>query len=160
MAGGVLSAVNGATHFVLPLVYPAGGWAPHVEGLYEPVRWALYATAVFFGVLLVLAGALTVVVARAASAPRRMVAWVAGGMAAFWLLAAGYELVVPFPIHEARWALPAFSLIVAGLYVVGLWLRLLPLRSDSFREPEGPGGGPWWGTTAGGVNGTTGFGRQ
>ena len=70
VAGGLLSALNGAAHFLLPLVYPAGGWGPHAEGLYEPVRWALYATMVFFGVLLVLAGALTVAVARAGDVPR------------------------------------------------------------------------------------------
>jgi hypothetical protein len=34
--------------------------------------------------------------------------------------ATGYELVVPFPIPEAQWALPAFSLVVAGLYLTGL----------------------------------------
>jgi hypothetical protein len=124
VAGGLLSALNGAAHFAMPLVYPPGGWAPLVEGLDEPMRWALYATTIFFGVLLVFGGALTVAVARAVDVPSRMVGWVASGMAAFWVIAAAYEVVVPFPIREAQWALPTFSLIVAGLYLTGGWLRL------------------------------------
>lgn len=45
-------------------------------------------------------------------------------MAAFWVRAAAYELLVPFPIPEAQWALPAFSMAVALLYLAGLWLQL------------------------------------
>lgn len=125
--GGVLSAVMGAAHFVLPLIYP---WQEHVEDLYAPLHWALFATTVFFGVLLVLAGALTVLVAVAPSMPFRLVGVVAGGMATFWVIGAIYEILVPFPESEvARWALPAFSIIVAWLHITGLWLRATATRS-------------------------------
>lgn len=135
IAGGVLSALNGAAHFVLPVMY---GWDQHADGLYEPVRWALYATTVFFAVLLVFAGVLTVLVARAADIPTRVVGWVAGGMAVFWTLAAAYELIVPFPASGADWALPVFSAITALLYLAGGWLRQRALRqSASGRTREG-----------------------
>lgn len=120
MIGGALSALMGAAHFVLPLVYP---WEQHVEGLYEPVRWALFATTVFFGVLLVLGGLLTVAVARDPNVPRRFVAWVVGGMAVFWVLGTGYEIVVPFPEGAASSALPVFSALMALFHIGGLWLR-------------------------------------
>ena len=129
VAAGVLSAVNGAAHFVLPVWFP---WEQHVVGLYAPLRWALFATTVFFGVLLLLAGVLTVVVARASDVPRRLVVWVVAGMAGFWLLAAGYELIVPFPAPGADSALPAFSVVVALLHLSGLWLWLrAPAAVDS-----------------------------
>lgn len=117
--GGWLSVLMGAAHFVLPIVYP---WESHVEGLYEPVRWALFATTVFFGVLLVLGGMLTVMVVRASDVPARVVGSVGGGMALFWILAAGYEVVVPFPDPYAAWILPAFSVVVAIIHLAGLWL--------------------------------------
>lgn len=120
VTGGVLSALNGAAHLLLPLYLP---WGDHVEGLYPPVSWALYATTVFFGVLLTLAGVLVSVVARADDVPSRVVTWVVAGLAGFWAVGAGYELVVPFPAPVAAWVLPLFSVVVALLLVVGLWLR-------------------------------------
>ena len=136
VAGGVLSALNGAAHFALPVIYP---WAEHVDGLYEPVRWALYATTVFFGLLLVFGGAVTVAVAVWREVPGRVVALVAGGMAAFWLIGAVYEILVPFPAPVASWVLPLFSIAVALLYLVGLWLH----RSSRTRPSNlGRGGLP------------------
>ena len=90
----------------------------------------------FFGVLLVLGGALTVGVARAAEVPRPIVGWVMGGMAAFSVLAAAYELLVPFPIPEAQWALPAFSLAVALLCLTGLRLRLREHHASPLPRPS------------------------
>lgn len=119
VTGGLLSALNGAAHFALPVYYP---WGQHVEDLYEPVRWALYATTVFFGVLLLLAGILMMAVARASNVSQRLVTWIAGGMALFWLVGAVYETIVPFPAPIAAWVLPAFSMLVAALHVAGLWL--------------------------------------
>ena len=132
VAGGALSALNGAAHIALPVIYP---WEQHVEGLYEPVRWALFATTAFFAVLLTLCGLLSILVVRAPDMPRRLVAWVAAGMAAFWILGAVYELVVPFPAPVAEWVLPAFSVSVALMYGVGLWLWLRP-------QPGVPAGHP------------------
>lgn len=124
VTGGALSTMMGAAHFVLPLIYP---WQEHVEDLYAPLHWALFATTVFFGVLLVFAGALTALVAVTPSIPFRLVAMVVGGMAVFWVIGAIYEILVPFPESEvARWALPAFSIVVALLHVTGLWLRAPP----------------------------------
>jgi hypothetical protein len=119
VTGGLLSALNGTAHFVLPLLYP---WEQHVAGLYEPVRWALFATTAFFALLLLLAGLLTVAVALASDVPPRFARWVAGGMGAFWALGAAYEVAVPFPDPFAGWALPAFSLVVAGLHLAAAWL--------------------------------------
>ena len=135
VTAGVLSAINGAAHFALPVIYP---WAEHVEGLYEPVRWALYATTVFFGVLLVFGGVVTVAVALWHETPCRVVALAAGGMAGFWLVGAVYEVLVPFPDPVAAWILPLFSLIVALLYLGGLWLhRSSRTRFPSNVDPEG-----------------------
>ena len=119
-AAGVRSAINGAAHFFLPVLYP---WEQHVEQLYEPIRWALFATTIFFGVLLLWGGLLTIAIAAATGVPVRVVGWVAGGMASFWLVGAAYEIAVPFPAPVAEWALPVFSGLVASLYLVGLWLR-------------------------------------
>ena len=123
VAGGLLSALNGAAHLLLPVYYP---WGDHVAELYAPVSWALYATTVFFGILLTLAGILAAAVARASDVPPRIVAWVVAGLAGFWVVGAGYEVVVPFPAPFAAWALPVFSLLVALLLIVGLWLRRTP----------------------------------
>lgn len=111
----------GAVHFVLPVLYP---WETHVEGLYPPVRWALFATTVFFGVLLVFGGLLVVAVARARELSDRFAVAIVGGMAAFWVLGTIYEVLVPFPDPAARWPLPVFSALVALLHLVGLWQRL------------------------------------
>lgn len=135
VTGGALSALMGAAHFALPVVYP---WQQHVVGLYAPVRWALFATTVFFGVLLLLGGVLTALVARAAGASSRIVVWVVAGMAGFWLLAAGYEIAVPFPAPGADRALPAFSLVVAALHLAGLWLRIGPWTEGIARGDRVP----------------------
>lgn len=132
-AAGVLSAINGAAHFLLPVLYP---WEQHVEQLYEPIRWALFATTIFFGVLLLLGGLLTIAVAAATGLPVRVIGWVAGGMALFWLAGAAYEIAVPFPAPVAEWALPVFSGLVASLYLVGLWLRTRPGHSGVEKSTE------------------------
>jgi hypothetical protein len=118
--GGWLAAVMGAAHFVLPVIYP---WELHVEGLYPPVRWALFATTVFFGVLLVFGGLLVVAVARSPDLPSGFATAIVGGMAAFWVLGTLYEVLVPFPDPAARWPLPIFSAALAVLHLGGLWLR-------------------------------------
>jgi hypothetical protein len=120
--GGWLAAVMGAAHFVLPVLYP---WATHVEGLYPPVRWALFATTFFFGILLVLGGLLVVAVGRARDLSPGFAVGIVGGMAAFWILGTIYEVVVPFPDAAARWPLSIFSAVLAVLHLAGLrsWLR-------------------------------------
>ena len=118
--GGWLSALNGLAHFALPLYFP---WEGHVRDLYEPVRWALYATTVFFGVVLLLAGLLVVAVARSRELPPRFAHGIVLGMAGFWVVGAVYEIVVPFPDPYAAWALPVFSLVVALLLVAGVLRR-------------------------------------
>lgn len=120
VSAGLLSAWNGAVHLVLPLVYP---WEEHSRDLYEPVRWALYAGTVFFGLLLLWAGLVAVVLARRPDLPAEVAGWVYGGLACFWLVGAGYEVLVPFPAQVANVALPAFSLVVAALFLAGLWCR-------------------------------------
>lgn len=120
ITGGVLSAWNGAVHLVLPLMYP---WESHTQDLYEPVRWALYAGTLFFGLLLLWAGLLVVVLARRSDLPPTVERWVYGGLAAFWLLGAGYEVVVPFPAPYADVGLPVFSFVVAVLLLAGLRRR-------------------------------------
>lgn len=129
VTGALLSALNAAAHFVLPAIYP---WGELVAELYAPLRWALFASMYFFGLLLLLASILTLLVARAGDAPPRYLAAVAGGMALFWALATAYQLAAPFPLPVASWALPAFSGLTALLHAGGLWLRLaepaLPAR--------------------------------
>lgn len=93
MAGGARSAWNGAVHLVLPLVFP---WASHTSDLYEPVRWALYAGTIFFGLLLLWAGLLVMVLARRTDLPRAVERWVYGGLATVVgaMVGAGLGLVV------------------------------------------------------------------
>jgi hypothetical protein len=117
IVGGILSALNGASHLVLPLIYP---WEEHTSELYEPVRWALYASTIFLGLLLLWGGLLVVALARRSDVPPTVQRWVFGGLAAFWLAGGVYEVLVPFPAPVADLVLPAFSLGVAGLLSVGL----------------------------------------
>jgi hypothetical protein len=133
IAAGMLSTLNGASHLVLPLVYP---WHEHTSGLYEPVRWALYASTLFFGLLLLWGGLLVIVLARRDDVPPTVQRWVVGGLAVFWLAGGVYELVVPFPAPVADRLLPAFSLAVAGLLTVGLMSR------NSQRSPQRASTGP------------------
>jgi hypothetical protein len=120
IAGGALSAWNGTMHLVLPLVFP---WGTHTTDLYEPVRWALYAGTMFFGLLLLWAGLLVMVLACRTDLPHAVERWVYGGLAAFWVLGALYEVVVPFPAPVADLALPVFSVVVAFLLLAGLHRR-------------------------------------
>lgn len=60
--GGGFSILTGVAHLHLPVVYP---WKHHVADLDPPVRWALFATTVSFGILLVVGGLLSRIVARA-----------------------------------------------------------------------------------------------
>jgi hypothetical protein len=86
ITGGALSALNGASHLLLPLVYP---WETHTADLYEPVRWALCASTIFFGLLLLLGGAVVVEVARRDGVPASLERLVVGGIAAFWFVGGG-----------------------------------------------------------------------
>jgi hypothetical protein len=54
---------------------------------------------------------------------------------ATWVLATGYEIIVPSPDPVARWVLPAFFEVVALLHLVGLWLRSSPLAAAAYDEP-------------------------
>jgi hypothetical protein len=117
VAGGVLSALNGASHLVLPLLYP---WGSHTEDLYAPVRWALYAGTMFFGLLLLWGGVLVIALARRDDVPAGVRRVVFGGLAGFWVVGAAYEIAVPFPAPVANWLLPVFSLVVAALLAAGL----------------------------------------
>lgn len=114
---GWLTAVNGATHPVLPFYFP---WDTHVDELYEPLRWALYATTVFLGVALTLGGVLLVAVARSRDLPPPLARAIIVGAATFWLVGAVYEVVEPFPAPAAAQALPVFSAVVAALLLGGL----------------------------------------
>jgi hypothetical protein len=84
------------------------------------VRGALFASTIFFGLLLLWDGLLVVALARRSDVPPTVERWVFGGRGAFWLAGAVYEVLVPFPAPVADRLLPAFSLVVAGLLSVGL----------------------------------------
>lgn len=119
VAAGVFTALNGLAHLALPFVYP---WHQHVAGVYPPIQWALFATTVFFGALLVLAGILTIQVGSSIAEPTRIETTLVVGMGAFWLLSALYGVAVPFPAPVVEWLIPIFALLVAGLHFGGLWL--------------------------------------
>lgn len=107
-AGGALSILNGAVHFLLPVYFP---WTDRLEGRYEPLEWALFATTVFFGLLLVLGGALTIAVVRLRGVPT--------------------SIVVPFPAPVASWLLPTISGMVTVLHAAGLGRHLAARRVGS-----------------------------
>ncbi len=123
---GATSMLNGVVHFLLPVYFP---WADRLEGMYAPLEWALFATTVFFGGLLVLGGALTIAVVRARGVPPVLVLLAAGGMTLWWALASVYEVVVPFPAPVASWLLPTISAGVALLHLGGLWRHLAARRA-------------------------------
>lgn len=119
VAAGVLTVFNGIAHLALPVVYP---WHQHVAGVYPPIQWALFATTVFFGALLVLAGILTIQVGSSVTEPTRVETTLVAGMGVFWLFSALYGVVVPFPAPIVEWIIPIFAFLVAGLHFGGLWL--------------------------------------
>jgi len=126
--GGTASVLNGVVHFLLPVYFP---WADQLEGMYEPLEWALFATTVFLGLLLVLGGVLTIAVVRLRGVPTPVVLLTAGGMTAFWGLATIYELVFPFPAPVASWLLPTVSAAVTALHAAGLGRYLAARRAGS-----------------------------
>ncbi|TVR27021.1 MAG: hypothetical protein EA387_01750 [Nitriliruptor sp.] len=105
-----------------------------LEGMDEPLEWALFATTVSFGGLLVLGGVLTIVVVRARGVPSILVVLAAGGMTLWWFLATVDDVVVPFPAPVASWLLPTISAAVAMVHVVGLWRHLSARRAATQRR--------------------------
>ena len=109
----LLTIIMGFGHFFVPVFLP---WEEHLQLTYPPLSWALYAMNFFFSFLLTWGGLLTFVFFQ----KQTLRLWIVGGMALFWAASAVYLLVIPFPLPEARWVLPVYSLLVAGLYVGAL----------------------------------------
>lgn len=109
------TVLMGFTHFFVPYFFP---WDQYLTDVYPPISWALFAMNFFFSFLLTWAGILTFISLKY-QAMRR---FVIGGMGAFWIAGGIYELIVPFPLAEAKWILPAISFSIAVLYVIALYL--------------------------------------
>lgn len=116
MAAALMTIFMGVSHIFVPFFLP---WQDHLKTLYEPITWALYAMNFFFSILLAWGGFLSIL----AWSSKRFRKWINGGMAAFWVIGGIYEIVIPFPIAEAKWVLPIISFSIAGLYIVALILN-------------------------------------
>jgi hypothetical protein len=111
-------------HFFVPFIFP---WEELVRGLYPPVKWALFAMNFFFSLLLFWGGLLSLAAVLKWKMTPGMRYWIFGGMGIFWALGAVYELIVPFPMPEAKWVLPGIAFVNACLYGTAL----LHLRKGS-----------------------------
>ncbi|UNC92098.1 hypothetical protein [Candidatus Contubernalis alkaliaceticus] len=114
LAASVLTFFMGFSHFFVPLFLP---WEQHAADLYAPISWALYAMNFSFSYLLTLGGILTYVSFNHIAIRK----WIVGGMASFWIAGGVYQLVIPFPLDEARWILPVISFVIAILYLAVLF---------------------------------------
>lgn len=112
-AAAISTIFMGISHLFVPFLLP---WQEHLEMLYEPITWALYAMNFFFSILLAWGGFLS----WSALSSKRYSVRINGGMAVFWVIGGIYEIVIPFPIAEAKWALPAISFTIASLYIAAL----------------------------------------
>lgn len=112
----VFTIFMGVSHIFVPFVLP---WQDHLDNLYAPITWALYAMNFFFSILLAWGGILTLI----AFTSRNFRKWINGGIAAFWIIGGIYEVIYPFPIAEARWVLPIIAFFIAILYVIALFMQ-------------------------------------
>ncbi len=113
----LMTVLMGLSHFFVPYLYP---WEQHLEGINPAIVWALYAMNFFFSFLLTWGGILTFI----SYSTGQLKQWIVGGMTAFWVVGGFYQLVVPFPIAEARWILPLVAFTIAILYFTALCLGL------------------------------------
>lgn len=112
----VLTVLMGFSHFFVPAFLP---WQEFTAELYPPISWALYAMNFFFSFLLTWGGILTFV----SYGHTDLRKWIVGGMALFWITGGFYQLLIPFPIAEARWFLPIIAFTISIMYLVVLFLK-------------------------------------
>jgi hypothetical protein len=137
LVAGFASAAMGAFHFALPTIFH---WERFITTIPAPIRWGVVSINVFLSTLMLLGGVATILVARRlASDPGTGsdpggaaiggVANAAGdglvpkGMAIFWFVNVGYQIVRPFPVNGVRWVLLGFALVNFAAYAGGLWAR-------------------------------------
>lgn len=114
----VFTIMMAVPHFFVPFIFP---WEQLVSDLYPPVQWALFAMNLFFSLLLLWGGIITLVAALKWTMSKSMRYLIYGGMALFWIIGSIYEIFVPFPMIEARWVLPIIALCIGCLYGIALF---------------------------------------
>lgn len=114
----VLTIFMAIPHFFVPFIFP---WEQLVEGLYPPVKWALFAMNLFFSFLLLWGGLISLIATLKWTKTQGIRYWIYGGIGLFWIVGAIYEIFVPFPIAEARWVLPGIALCISCLYGVSIF---------------------------------------
>lgn len=124
--GGAASLGMGAFHLFLPQAF---GWGPYVDTLPPAIHWGVYAINCFFSVLLILGALLSLRTRIDSGEAARLVPL---GMAVFWTINAGYQVIIPFPVPRSmlavRWSLLAFPVLVAACYGAAF------LAASSFRR--------------------------
>ncbi len=73
---------------------------------------------IFYSFLLSWAGVLSFICAGKPNISQSMYNWITGGIGLFWLIGSIYEILIPFPIYEARWVLPCMAIFIGILYGV------------------------------------------
>ncbi|MBI3406963.1 MAG: hypothetical protein HY040_01220 [Planctomycetes bacterium] len=116
VVAGAATAGMGAFHFFLPQLF---GWSRFTDALPAEIRWALFAINAFLSLLLLAGGVASIMTSRRTTAATRWPIWT---MAAFWLFNTIYQVIWPFPTSGVRWALLGFGLVMALLYLAGLFL--------------------------------------
>ncbi len=114
-----LTIMMAVPHFFVPFIFP---WDELITGLYPPIQWALFAMNFFFSLLLLWGGILSLVSTLKWTMTKSMRYWIHGGLGLFWLIGAIYEILVPFPIVEAKWILPIIAFMISCLYVMAVFL--------------------------------------
>ena len=113
----IFTIVMAIPHFFVPFIFP---WEQLIDGLYSPIKWALFAMNIFYSFLLLWAGVLSFICAIKPNISQSIYHWINGGIGLFWLIGAIYEIIIPFPINEARWILPCMAFFISILYGVSI----------------------------------------
>jgi len=119
--GGAATAAMASYHFFIPSAF---GWARETVGLYPTIRWALFSINFFFSCLLLALGMTTIagVVMRCVNEGTYLVVVVSGVL--FWLVNAGYQLLIPMPLPSSYavlgYFLKSYAFGVAALLLIPL----------------------------------------
>lgn len=116
---GFASTAMAAFHFVLPHIF---GWSRFVNNIPSPIRWGLFAINVFFSVMLLGGGVITIIATLSDRGKTLLSYCIFSGMGVFWIINASYQIIYPFPVPIMKWVLLGFSIVVTLLYLFGFLL--------------------------------------
>jgi hypothetical protein len=117
-------------------------WPDKLQAVSPSISWGMFSINFFFSILLMLGGLLTLFCAWRGREIQLMAILPVLGMGIFWVINAVYQVAIQFPLPEnlsfLRWALLAFAVIMALLYLLPVLVALKARRSDSAASNIGP----------------------